>query len=182
MSNKYRGRWDALSNPKSVKEYAVLAADAIEIGDLVWFDKRTASVKSFSHTDAWTGSTDGSQGKVANNFVGVARSAHAATDSANLTVRVEAKGVFAFVVTTAAIFHVGDLVTASKDASGNLLHAQQVDRGANDPALYAEHTARARELAIGKVARSYAVASSIVEVEILGQREPGGSPKMYLTS
>lgn len=182
MTNIYRGRWDAMANPKSAKQYAVLAADPIEIGDLVWFDKRTQTVKAFSHADAWTGSTDGSQGKVAENLVGVARSAHVANDSALLTVQVEARGVYGFIVTTAAIFEVGDLVNASKDPAGNLLFAQQVDKGAVTGNIIAEFTTRAREIAIGKVAKRYTVATSNVEVEILGVREAGGSPRQFLTS
>lgn len=182
MTSIYRGRWDALSNPKSAKQYAVLAADAIEIGDLVWFDKRTQTIKAFSHADAWTGSTDGAQGKVAENLVGVARSAHVANDSALLTVQVEARGVYGFIVTTPAVFVVGDLVTASKNPAGNLLFAQQVDKGAVISAINAEFTTRAREIAIGKVAKSYAVATSNVEVELIGTREAGGGPRIYLTS
>jgi len=182
MTNIYRGRWDAFSNPKSGKQYAVLAADPIEIGDLLWFDKRTQTVKSFAHADAWTGSTDGSQGKVSENLVGVARSAHVLNDAANLFVQVEARGVYAFIVTTAAIFEVGDLVNASKNPAGNLLFAQQVDKGAVTGNIVVEFTPRAREIAIGKVAKRYTVASGNVEVEIMGTREAGGSPRLYLTS
>ena len=50
----YRGRWDAMGNPKSGKMYGVQSADPIAIGDMVWFDKRTQTVKAFSHADAWT--------------------------------------------------------------------------------------------------------------------------------
>src|SRR5262245_57243082 len=99
----YRGRWDAMGNPKGIKTYAVLAADPISTGDLVWFDKRTQTVKAFSHADAWTGSQDGAQGKVAENFVGVAASAHAANDSANLLVQVEARGEFGFALDSSAV-------------------------------------------------------------------------------
>jgi hypothetical protein len=175
-----RSRWDAMANPKSVKEYGVLAADAIAVGDLVWLDKRTGTVKAFSHSDAWTGTTAGSQGKVAENFVGHAMSAHAANDSVNLTVRVAGKGVFGYTVTTPATFEVGDLIMASKDPSGNLLFAAQVDKGAlGDPG---EPTSLARELCIGKAAKRYLVATAVVEVEIQGMREAGSGPRMYLTS
>lgn len=182
MTNIYRGRWDAFSNPKSGKTYAVLAADPIEIGDLLWFDKRTQTVKAFSHADAWTGTTDGSQGKVAENLVGVARSAHAANDAVNLTVQVEARGVFAFIVTTPATFEVGDLIIASKNPSFSLLYAQQVDKGAVLSVINAEPQIRTREIAIGKAAKRYSVASSNIEVEIMGTREAGGSPRLFLTS
>lgn len=176
----YRGRWDAVANPKSAKQYAVLAADAIVIGDLVWFDKRTQTVKAFSHTDAWTGSTAGSQGKVAENFVGVARSAHAANDSTLLFVQVEARGEFDFPLDSSAIVEVGDLVTAAKDPAGNFLYAQRVAKGAlGDPD---EPTGLAREIAIGKIAKRSTVAVSDVVIEILGTREVGGTPRQYLTS
>jgi hypothetical protein len=175
-----RSRWDAMANPKSVKEYGVLAADAIAVGDLCWIDKRTGTVKSFAHADAWTGSTAGSQGKVAENFVGVAMSAHAANDGANLTVRVAGKGVFGYPVTTAATFEVGDYITASKDPSGNLLFAQAVDKGAlGDPG---EPSGLTREICIGKAAKRYLVAASVIEVDIQGMREAGSGPRMYLTS
>ncbi|HSE46257.1 MAG TPA: hypothetical protein VLA89_13095 [Gemmatimonadales bacterium] len=181
MTNIYRGRWDAMANPKSEKQYGVLAADPIEIGDLCWFDKRTQTVKAFSHADAWTGTTDGSQGKVAENFVGVARSAHVANDSTLTTVQVEARGVYEFVLTTAALLEVGDLVTASKNPSFSLLFAQQVDKGALGAAD--EPTSRAREIAIGKVAVRYqAATTSKALIEILGTREAGGGPRQFLLS
>lgn len=182
MSNIQRKRWDLAANGSGLLEYSVLAADAIEIGDLLWFDKRTQTVKSFAHADAWTGSTDGAQGKVAENFVGVAQSAHAANDSQNLTVRVHGRGTFEFLVGTAITFEVGDLVNAVKNPSFNLLYAQYVDRGAVISAINTEHTTRAREIAIGKVAKRTTAASGVVVVEIQGTRVAGGGPRQYLTS
>jgi hypothetical protein len=183
VTNIYRGRSDAFGNPKSMKQYAVLAADPIEIGDLVWFDKRTQTVKSFGHADAWTGTTDGAQGKVAENFGGVANSAHAANDSTLLTVQVEARGWYEFPLTTSATIEVGDLITASKNPAGNLLFAQQVDKGAVASSIIGtEPLARTREIAIGKAAKRYAVATASVIVEINGTREAGGGPRQFLTS
>lgn len=175
-----RARWDSVANPKSLKEYAVLAADAVDVGDLCWFDKRTQTVKAFSHSDAWTGSTAGSQGKVAENFVGVAMSKHAANDAINLTVRVAAKGVFGYPLTTSAAIEVGDYLVASKDPSGNLLYAQQIDKGAIGAAD--EPTGLARETCIGRAAKRYSVATGVVEMEIQGVREAGASPRQYLLS
>ena len=176
----YRGAWDAVANPKSAKNFAIDTAEAVSVGDLMWWDKRFQVARPFSSTSAWTGSTAGSQGKVAENFIGVARSAHVLNDTVVTTVRIEARGVFRFPVTTAAAFEVGDLISASKDPAANLLLAQAVDKGAlGDPG---EPTGLAREIAIGKAAVRYTAASSIVEVEILGQREAGAGPRMYLTS
>ena len=175
-----RSRWDSVANPKSTKNYAVLSADVIAIGDLVWFDKRTQTVKAFSHLDAWTGSTAGSQGKVAENFVGVASSAHVANDATVTTVRVEAKGMVDYPLDISAIVEIGDLVTAAKDPAGNFLYAQRVAKGAlGDPD---EPTSLAREIAIGKVAIRSTVAVADCAFEILGMREAGGGPRMYLTS
>lgn len=177
----YRGRWDAMANPRGTKNYAVLSADAITIGDLCWFDKRTQTVKAFSHTDAWTGSTAGSQGKVAENFVGVALSAHSANDTTVTTVRIESKGTFDHPLDSSAIVEIGDLVTPAKDPAGNFLYAQRVAKGAigADPN---EPTAFAREIAIGKIAVRSTVAVSDVVYEIFGMRDAGATPKMYLTS
>lgn len=175
-----RARWDSVANPKSLKEYAVLTADAIAVGDLCWFDKRTQTVKPFSHTDAWTGSTAGSQGKVAENFVGVAMSAHAANDALNLKVRIAARGVFGYPLTTAAIMEVGDYIVASKDPAGSLLFAQQVDKGALSAAD--EPSNLARETCIGKAAERSTVAVSVIDVEIQGVREAGAGPRQYLLS
>lgn len=178
----YRGRWDAMANPKSVKEYAVLSADPIAIGDLVWFDKRTQTVKAAAHADCWTGSTDGAQGKFAENFVGVARSAHAANDASNLKVRVESRGVYNFALSPSAIMEVGDLVNAVKDPAGNILLNGTVGKGATISAINTEHTTRAREIAIGRVAVRSTIAVDNVDVEIMGTREAGGGPRLYLTS
>lgn len=182
MSNVHRKRWDLASNGDGMKEYAVLAADAIEVGDLLWFDKRTQTVKAFSHADAWTGSEDGAAGKVAENFVGVAASAHAANDAVSTVVRVHTRGVYEFPLSAAAVLEVGDLVNAVKNPAGNTLYAQTVVKGATISAINAEFTTRAREIAIGKVAKRVTVADTRALIEIMGTREAGGGPRQYLTS
>lgn len=180
MTSSYKGGWDFAANPKSRKEYAIDTTEAIEVGDLMWWDKRSQVVRPASSSSLWTGTTAGSQGKLAENFVGVAASAHAANDSVVTTVRVEGRGVFRFVVTTPATFEVGDYITGSKDPAGNLLFDQQVDKGAlGDPG---EPTSLAREICIGRAARRYTVASGVIEMEIQGMREAGASPRQYLTS
>ena len=72
MSNVNRARWDAVANPKAIKEYPITNADAIEIGDLMWWDRANSVAKAASHANAWTGTAAGAQGKIAENFLGVA--------------------------------------------------------------------------------------------------------------
>lgn len=169
----YRGRWDDVANPKHRKEYLIDTAQTIEVGDLMFWDNVYRLARAFGDSRGWTGTTDGSQGQVAENFIGVAASAHTANDTTVTTCRIEGKGVFAFPVTTAATFEVGDFVTASKDPAFSLLLDQAVDKGAVDASN--EPTARSREISIGRAARRYAVATSIVEVEINGTREAGSA-------
>lgn len=178
MTSTYRGAWDAVANPKSAKEFAVDSTVAVEIGDIMWWDKRASVARSAADSTTWTGTTDGSQGKVAENFIGFARSAFAVGDL-HAMVRIEARGVYRVPVTTAATFEVGDLINASKNPAGSVLYAQQVDKGALN---VGEPTARARELAIGRAAKRYVAATNIVEVEIMGSREAGSNFRQYLTS
>lgn len=177
MTSIYRGAW----GDKNPKEFAIDSAEATEIGDLMYWDQINKVARPFSATSAWTGSTAGTQGKVAETFIGVARSAFAVGDTKAL-VRIEGRGVFRLPVTTAALFEVGDLVTAAKDPGGNLLYAQQVEKGAVGVAPAYEFTVLARSLTIGRAAKRATVAVNIIEVEIMGTREAGGSIRNYLTS
>ena len=177
MTSIYRGAW----GEKNPKEFPVSSAEATEIGDLMYWDAASQVARPFSSTSAWTGTTAGTQGKVAENFIGLARSAFAVGDTHAL-VRIEGRGVFRNPVTTAATFEVGDLVTASKNPAGNVLYAQQIDKGAVGVAPMYEPTILARSLAIGRIAKRAPVAVSIIEWEIMGTREPGGSIRNYLTS
>lgn len=171
MTNIYRNRWDAKSNPRSAKEYVCTLTEAVEIGDLMYWDNVTRTARPASSSDAWTGSEDGAKGKVAENLLGVARSAHAANDP-NTLVRIEGRGVFAFELLTPTTFEVGDFVNAAKNPSFSLLYAQTVEKGATDASN--EPTARAREISIGRIAkRSGSVTASQVLVEIAGTREAG---------
>ena len=177
MTSAYRGAW----GDKNPKEFPVSSAEATEIGDLMYWDAMSQVARPFSSTSAWTGTLAGTQGKVAENFIGLARSAFAVGD-AHALVRIEGRAVHRLPVTTAATFEVGELVTASKNPAGNVLFAQQVDKGAvGVPPMY-EPTIIARSLAIGRAAKRYAVAVNMLEVEILGTREAGGSIRNYLTS
>lgn len=171
MTPPYRGRWDDMGNPKHAKEYPIDTAEAIEIGDLMFWDNVFRVARPFGSSRGWTGSLDGSQGQAAENFIGSARSAHTADDTANTLVRIEGRGVFGYPVTTPATFEVGDYVTASKDPSFSLLLDQAVDKAAVDASN--EVTARGREISIGRAAKRYTVATSIVEVEIAGTKEAG---------
>ena len=167
----YRGRWDDAANPKHAKEYPIDTTEETNVGDLMYWDNVSRVARPFGSSNGWTGSTDGSQGKVAENFIGVARSAHVANDTVNTVIRIEGRGVFGFPVTTAATFEVGDYVTASKDPSFSLLLDQAVDKAAADAS--GEPTARAREVSIGRAAKRYVAATSILEVEIAGTKEAG---------
>jgi hypothetical protein len=169
----YRGRWDNGANPKGKKEYLIDTADTINVGDLMWWDNVYRLARRFSHTRAWTGTEDGAKGNVAENFLGHAGSAHVAGDTVNTFVRIDSLGVYGYPVTTAAIFEIGDYVTASKDPAGSLLLDQAVDKAAVDATN--EPTARGRELSIGRAMRRYPVATSIVEMGIVGVKEPGAS-------
>lgn len=168
----YRGRWDDMSNPQHVKEYPIDTTETTEVGDLMYWDNVSRVARPFGSSNAWTGTTDGAQGKVAENFIGVARSGHIA-NAADTTVRISGKGVFGLTVTTAATFEVGDYVTASKDPSFSLLLDAAVDKAAADAS--GEPTARARELSIGRAAKRYTAATSILEVEICGTKEAGSA-------
>lgn len=173
MTSVYRGRWDDADNPKGKKEFLIDTADTIEVSDLMWWDNASRVARRFSHTLAWTGTEDGSKGKVAENFLGHAGSAHVAGDTAVTFVRIDSRGVWGYPVTTAAIFEIGDYITASKNPTANLLLDQAVDKAAVD--LTNEPTARGRELSIGRAMRRYPVATSIVEMGIVGVKEPGAS-------
>lgn len=169
----YRGRWDDGANPKGKKQWPVDSADEIAVGDLMYWDWASRVARRFSHSDAWTGTLDGSQGKVAENFLGCAGSAHVAGDTANTVIRIDSLGVFGMSVTTVATFEIGDYLTASKDPSYSLLLAQAVDKAATDAS--GETTARGRELSIGRAMKREAVATSLVEMGIRGTREPGSA-------
>ena len=180
----YRARWDAVANPQGRKDYPIDITEAIAVGDLMWWDKRSQVARSFASASAWTGSTAGTQAKMAENFIGVAQSAHPLPDNPQrtdfTTCRIGGRGTYAYPLTTAVAVQVGDYVTASKDPSGNLMFAQQVDKGAiGDPG---EHTSLARELAIGKITRTAPSSAPVAEFEILGTREAGGTARQYLTS
>lgn len=169
----YRGRWDVVANPKGLVVLAVDAAVGIAVGDLLWLD--TDDAKPFSHSDLWTGTQDGSQGKAAEKFAGIANSAHVANSSGPHEVRVFTRGAYSYPVQTAATFEVGDLVSSSKDPSQNLLQAQAVDKIASNPQSL-------ERLAIGRVVRRYTTSTSFVEFEIFTRLAAGGGVRNYLTS
>ena len=169
----YRGRWDDAANPKGKKEFLIDTADTINVGDLMWWDNVSRVARRFSHSSTWSGSLDGTQGKVAENFLGHAGSAHVAGDTAVTFVRIDSLGVYGYPVTTPAAFEIGDYITASKDPAGSLLLDQAVDKAATDASN--EVTARGREISIGRAMRRYPVATPIVEMGIRGVKEPGSS-------
>lgn len=173
MTDIMRKVWDNAANPADLVEYAVDSATAIEIGDLLWLD--VDDVKPASATGLWTGGLAGTQGNLAMKFAGVAASAHDANDTAVTTVRVYRQGTFRFPLTTAAALEVGDLIAGSRNGSTNVLHAQQVDRIANNQVNQGN--------AIGRVAkRSGTSTVSVAEFEILASTVPGGGFRAFLTS
>jgi hypothetical protein len=170
MTNVHRERWDARANPKGIKEFDVDATVAIEAGDMVWQDGDDA--KPVSSTALWTGSLAGTRGKGAEKFVGIAMSAKQDVTKAG-KVRVGGRGVYSMPCDSAT-FEVGDLVTFAQDGANNYLKAQHVVKLADSPAN--------QGLAIGRVVKRYANATTLVEFEILGAAEPGGGRKAFLTS
>lgn len=167
MTNIHRERWDARANPKSIKEFDVDSAVAIEVGDIVC--QVTDDARPASNTGLWTGGAAGTRGNVAMKFVGIAMSSKSST-SATGKVRVAGKGVFSMPVNTGTTFEIGDLVGAVQDGSNSYMLAQQVMK-VTDPAE-----------AIGKVVKRYSVATSIVEFEILSNADAGGGFRAFLTS
>jgi hypothetical protein len=166
----YRTRLDAAANTGQMT-FAVDAATTVAIGDLMWHDVDDA--KPASHTGLWTGTEAGSAGKLAERFLGVAQAAHNSS-SANLyvanrtTIEVQTLGVYEYPCTSAT-FEIGDRVRGKKDTGGNFFLAQEVEKTTND------------SLAIGKVTKRYATATTKVEFQILGVVNPGGQ-KAYLSS
>lgn len=166
----HRHRSDVKANPKGQMKFAVDSATTVAIGDLMWHDVDDA--KPASHSGLWTGTEAGSAGKLAERFLGVARQAHDSS-SANLdvknrtTVEVETMGVYEYPCTSAT-FEIGDLVRGKKD-TGNTFLAQEVEKTTNE------------SLAIGKVVKRYASATTRVEFQILGVVNPGGR-KAFLSS
>lgn len=166
-----RMREDVRANPKGIREFAADSAQTIAVGDFCWHD--TDDAKPASATALWTGTEAGTLGKFAEKFVGVAKSAHN-TSSVNLgiaadtKVRVMTKGVFAYPCTSAT-FEIGDLVSGKKD-TGNTLLAQEVQKTTNP------------SMAIGKVTKRYASATTVVEFEIMGATNPGGGIRAFVSS
>jgi hypothetical protein len=134
-----------------------LEADAIAVGDLMYFDG----------THARPASTQLDQGSKANNqqyfsyqFLGRAMTAKA-TGVAG-TVRVAIGGEFSFTCNTAA-FEIGDYIGATENAGGNALEDQKVEAVANPLC------------AIGRVSRTTRGDSvTTVFVEIAAPRLPNG--------
>jgi hypothetical protein len=185
----YRARWDAMANPKSVKEYQA-PDEAVAVGDLMWYDRRGLTgvaggvARPFSSTSAWTGSADGTRARVAEAFLGVAMSAHDPNNPGRTEgngIRIAGAGVFGYPCDTPYTFDIGDLIVPVKDPSGNKLYAQVVAKGAlgADPQDFA---GLSREVAIGKAHRRYAAVSGVVEFQINGIHESGAGPRQFLTS
>lgn len=168
MGNVMRKRYDGKANPADRVEYPVASADPIEIGDLVWLDINSDTVKAASHADVWEASEAATQLKFAERFVGVANSAHAANDAAVTHVGVFQSGTFGYPCTSST-FQVGDRVRGKK-AAGNTLLAQEVERTTTNT-----H-------AIGKVQEHHSVATAHINFQIRGRGLPGGGNTPFLAS
>ena len=166
----YRGRWDHAANPKGLKEYPVAAATVIAVGDLCIWDPVTLKILPASSTTLWGSNEATSRVNLADKFVGIAHSAHAAAGDEGDMVRVGGRGVYSMPVGTAVAFEIGDWVGGDKDSGGNFLYAQSVEK------------VTVHDEAIGLVVRRYAAATGIVEFEIKGLHELGGGQRQFLTS
>lgn len=176
---------DVVADPLSIREFLVDSGVAIEIGDLCWMDKPTPvaptatySVKPASSTDLWTGSLAGTQGKLAEKFVGVALSKKVSTDTVTNKVRVACRAVVRMTCVSAA-FEIGDHVCGSRDASNNYLLAKTVEKVTGTNPLTGNPN---ESMAIGRVSKREASAVTIVEFEIMGRSVAGGGVRAFLTS
>lgn len=183
MSNIQRQRWDLMANPASQKTFTCLDTDTIEVGDLMWMQKGTPSdpttakvVRPASATALWTGTLAGTQGKLAENFVGVAVSAKYANDG-NVKVQVAGRGTFGYPCPSAT-YEIGDLVGGSRDGGSNFLKDQEVVKIAQGAVL----GALTESMAIGKVNKQYVAATTLVEFEICGRAEAAGGVRAFLSS
>jgi len=170
MADVMRKVKDFRADPAGIREFAVDASVQVEIGDLLWLNGD--DVRPASHTSLWTGGLAGTQGNLAQKFVGVAMSAINSTSAG--FVRVATRGTFKFTVTTAATFEVGNLISGSRDGSNNYLLDQAVDKLTDNQTN--------QGLAIGRVTKRETVATTQVEFEILSSVAPGGGYKAFLAS
>ena len=174
MADVMRSKSDyGSANPKGRVTYPVAAATVIEVGDLLFRVTSGASagqVLPASSTTLWNSTIALTREALAEKFVGVCAKAHSASGKNNDTVDVYTLGVFTFPVGTAATFEVGDSVGGDQDAALSQLLDQSVEK-----VTIPSH-------AIGKVVKRYSVATSQVDIEILGRDAVGGGQRAFLTS
>lgn len=141
------------TNPVKV---LVDSANVIEKGDMCTLE--TDDVRAAA-SEAWDTNLATTQENFHDGFLGVAaqRSRNGDTDA----IRINTSGVYEF-DTASATYEVGDLVGPAKQ-TGNALESQKV-------ASVAGHN-----LAVGRVAKQYAAATTKVYVEILSVIMRGGS-------
>lgn len=152
MSNQLRWRYGD-TNPVMLP---VDSATVIDIGDLVYLDTDDAKPAS-AQTDL--GNLAANQESFHDKFAGVAMQASA--DGDTRAIRVATTGVFEFDC-AAATFEVGALVGARENAGGTALENQRAIAVATP------------NLAIGRVARREAAASTSVLVDIVSTMLYGG--------
>ena len=170
MANVMRKIKDFKADPAAIREFAVDASVTIEVGDLLWYTGD--DVRPMSHSDIWTGTLAGSEGKAAEKFAGVAMSAKSSAVADK--VRVACRGVFKFPLDAAATAEIGDLVKVSRDGSSNFFLDQTVTKMTNTPANQGS--------AIGIVAQREATAVNDLLVEFQSSVVEGGGAKAFLTS
>ncbi len=140
---------------------AVDAATVVEIGDLVHLNTDDALPASSIDDIGGAGPADlaTAQEILHDAYLGVAM--QRSRDGDTTPIRIATRGVFE-IDTASATFEVGDLVGADDNSGGTALENQTVIAVATE------------NLAVGRVARSVAVADTRVFVEIVGTITHGG--------
>ncbi len=147
MSNVQRWRYE----PDKPRQYAVDSGNAIQIGDLAYFevdDVRAAGSMTYGDN------LENSQMEFRHKFAGVA--AQASASLATDPIRILSTGVFEFPCAS-AIWELHDLVAIDDNAGGTALTPQQVIKTLNPDA------------AIGRVVKAEASAVTEIMVELWSQ-------------
>ena len=130
--------------------FPVASATVIEVGDLLWWDSSTNTVKPASDF-TYGASLEATQRAFKAKFVGVAMDRSRSGDTTD--VQVNAAGIVEFVCASAT-FDIGDLIGVDDNAGGDTLTDQQVI-AVTDPSL-----------ALGKVNKREGSAVTTIEFEL----------------
>jgi len=157
MANTMRYRYGE-TNPVSAP---VASADVIEIGDLVGID---TTAKPVEDTDWWSTNEAGTQEAFHDAFLGVAMQASASGETEDI--RVATSGVFEFDC------------TSDTHAFGQLLGPHDVGATGTNLGSQAVEDVATANLAIGRVAKINAAASTTVYVDIRSTLYMGGPQEL----